>query len=91
MTVKIKLEAKGRKPLAKAAAFTQKDTNALAEKFDALCGELAEATRRIGIAQHLAALGGESVNVCALQGAMRDLASEVEKSDRFLNALYNLE
>ena len=89
--MKIKREAKGRKPLAKAAAFTQKDTDALAAKFDALCGELAEATRKIGIARHLAALGGEGVNVCALQGAMRDVASEVEKSDRFFNALYDLD
>ena len=67
--------------------ITQQEVDALAAAVGEIGGRIEASATRIAERFH-AEFSGESINVCDLQSAMRSLKKRIDKSDDFLNGLY---
>lgn len=67
--------------------ITQQEVDALAAAVGEIGERIEASAARIAERFH-AELSGESINVCAMQSAMRSLKERIDKSDDFLKGLY---
>ena len=77
----------GRRTAAKKSQITQQEVEALAAAVEEIGERIESSATRIAERFH-AELSGESISVCDLQSAMRSLKTLIDKSDDFLNSLY---
>lgn len=82
-----KTMSNGRRTAAKKTQITQQEVEALAAAVEEIGERIEASATRIAERFH-AELSGESISVCDLQSAMRSLKKRIDKSDDFLNSLY---